>query len=234
MIDVPSPTSRGNIAIVDPRRLAREALQQLLEAAFFRVAGAGKTLAEAFKYIIPDEKPDLVIYNFDSDGQLEQGLFQIAQSGARYAGVKSVVLTDCTQAGILLKAVQVGADAILSKDISAGVLRRAIEFVLLGQRLLPIGIAETLLQPARHASGKTAIALAPDKQPAPGQGCVATLSRREHQILRCLVNGLSNKIIARELDITEATVKVHVKGLLRKTQMANRTQAAVWGLNNSL
>jgi two-component system nitrate/nitrite response regulator NarL len=48
------------------------------------------------------------------------------------------------------------------------------------------------------------------------------------------VNGLSNKTIARELDIAEATVKVHVKGLLRKTQMANRTQAAVWGLNNSL
>jgi two-component system nitrate/nitrite response regulator NarL len=234
VVDVSSPTSRSNIAIVDPRRLAREALQQLLEAAFFRVVGEGKTLTEAFKYIVPDEKPDLVIYNFESDGQLEQGLFQIAQSGAQYVGIKSVILTDCAQAEILLKAVQAGADAILSKDISAGVLRRAIEFVLLGQRLFPVGVAETLLQPARHASGKTSIALAPDKQPAPGQRCAATLSRREHQILRCLVNGLSNKTIARELDIAEATVKVHVKGLLRKTQMANRTQAAVWGLNNSL
>src|ERR1700759_1659394 len=55
-----------------------------------------------------------------------------------------------------------------------------------------------------------------------------TFSDREGQILRCLVRGQSNKVIARELGIAEATVKVHVKGLLRKLRTANRTQAAVW------
>ena len=56
------------------------------------------------------------------------------------------------------------------------------------------------------------------------------LSEREEQILKGLVKGLSNKIIARKLDIAEATVKVHMKSILRKIRVANRTQAAVWAL----
>ena len=58
------------------------------------------------------------------------------------------------------------------------------------------------------------------------------LSPREKSILRCLVNGDSNKCIARKIDITEATVKVHVKAILRKIRVQNRTQAAIWGMNN--
>jgi two-component system, NarL family, nitrate/nitrite response regulator NarL len=58
------------------------------------------------------------------------------------------------------------------------------------------------------------------------------LSEREEQILRDLVKGLPNKIIARKRDMAEATVKVHLKSILRKTRMANRTQAAIWALEN--
>ena len=59
------------------------------------------------------------------------------------------------------------------------------------------------------------------------------LSDREAEILQCLVNGASNKAIARDLKIAEATVKVHLKGLLRKMRLQNRTQAAIWALNNA-
>jgi DNA-binding NarL/FixJ family response regulator len=55
---------------------------------------------------------------------------------------------------------------------------------------------------------------------------------REEQILRDLVKGLPNKIIARKLDIAETTVKVHLKSILRKIRAANRTQAAIWALEN--
>ena len=58
------------------------------------------------------------------------------------------------------------------------------------------------------------------------------LSEREEQILSDLVKGLSNKIIARKRAMAEATVKVHVKSILRKIRAANRTQAAVWALEN--
>ena len=65
----------------------------------------------------------------------------------------------------------------------------------------------------------------------PGRS-IPTLSKREREILRGLVSGWSNKVIARELAITEATVKVHMKALLRKIRITNRTQAAIWANNN--
>src|SRR5258708_28458313 len=58
------------------------------------------------------------------------------------------------------------------------------------------------------------------------------LSTREKSILRRLIEGDSNKSIARKIDIAEATVKVHVKAILRKIRVKNRTQAAIWGMNN--
>jgi DNA-binding NarL/FixJ family response regulator len=57
------------------------------------------------------------------------------------------------------------------------------------------------------------------------------LSEREHQILDCLVKGHANKLIAKQLAIADTTVKVHVKALLRKLQVANRTQAAILALS---
>jgi two-component system nitrate/nitrite response regulator NarL len=59
-------------------------------------------------------------------------------------------------------------------------------------------------------------------------------SVRETEILKFLVNGDSNKVIARHLGITEATVKVHMKGILRKIRACNRTQAAIWAVNNGI
>lgn len=60
------------------------------------------------------------------------------------------------------------------------------------------------------------------------------LSRREHHVVRCLAFGLPNKAIARELNITEGTIKVHVKALLRKTKARNQTQLAIWAVQQSV
>ena len=61
---------------------------------------------------------------------------------------------------------------------------------------------------------------------------VPSLSRREMLILRMLMEGASNKHIGRNLVITESTVKVHMKAILRKLRLQNRTQAAIWARNN--
>jgi DNA-binding NarL/FixJ family response regulator len=72
-------------------------------------------------------------------------------------------------------------------------------------------------------------------QPVDGKGIESYgLSDRELEILRCLVNGDANKVIANRLAITEATVKVHMKSLLRKIKAGNRTQAAIWALHHGL
>ena len=68
---------------------------------------------------------------------------------------------------------------------------------------------------------------------APGlEPTAPLLSPQEKVILRCIIEGESNKCIARKINVTEATVKVHVKAILRKIRVQNRTQAAVWGMNN--
>jgi DNA-binding CsgD family transcriptional regulator len=66
----------------------------------------------------------------------------------------------------------------------------------------------------------------------PGGTYASLLSARQRSILRCLVQGDSNKIIARKMAMAEATVKVHVKAILRKVRVHNRTQAAIWAMSN--
>jgi two-component system nitrate/nitrite response regulator NarL len=76
-----------------------------------------------------------------------------------------------------------------------------------------------------HAAKVDALGTAPSRR-------LPRLSERETQILDGLVKGHANKVIARTYDITEATVKVHMKSILRKIQVANRTQAAIWALEH--
>jgi two-component system, NarL family, nitrate/nitrite response regulator NarL len=66
------------------------------------------------------------------------------------------------------------------------------------------------------------------EEPNPPDLMGCKLSTRETQILNCLRQGAPNKAIARRLDVAEATVKVHIKAILRKIGVANRTQAAIW------
>ena len=96
------------------------------------------------------------------------------------------------------------------------------------QRNAPAAGAETTMGASVCEPADAAGARLPSKT-SRGLG----LSERETQILHCLVEGHANKLIARQLDIAEATVKVHIKGLLRKINVSNRTQAAIWALNQS-
>jgi len=237
--DIEGP-SRFNVVIIDPRRLSREALRRLISSPVITVVAEGSSLHEALRGLPSDTAPHLLIHTLDSDGEISAALPDIQRARQRFAGMKAVVLTDCSKPNLLLHAVRSGVEAFLSRNISAEVLQRALELVLNGQHLLPTSLAQLLLNPLwlRPEEGISSD-LAP---PRPGMEAVPrlaversrtiSLSKRECQILQCLVDGLSNKVIARELEITEATVKVHVKALLRKTQTANRTQAAIWAVNN--
>jgi two-component system nitrate/nitrite response regulator NarL len=69
---------------------------------------------------------------------------------------------------------------------------------------------------------------------APAAGPAETLSPREREILRCLARGASNKEIARELDVAESTVKIHVQHILRKLELTSRVQAAVWAVEHRI
>jgi two-component system nitrate/nitrite response regulator NarL len=96
---------------------------------------------------------------------------------------------------------------------------------MLGEAVFPRSIADLLI-----SSGIEEASLTPSSLPSLGN----ELSKREIEILRCLLGGQSNKAIARNLSITESTVKMHFKNVMRKIRAQNRTQAAVWAIQHGI
>ena len=244
------PTS---VVIVDPNQLFREGLRQLLRKPRFVVTAAVRTAAEVLGAAATVAEPDIVIFGCGTDVGTDWQAALTRDRGAKSARTRFVLLTDVTELPLLRRAVASGVEAILSKDISSEVLQRSLELVMLGQQLFPAALAQSqtekgvalpqadLIPFPSTGAAATAAPIVKLELHKPGtaldlasldQQRGVTLSERESQILQCLVNGLSNKAIARELRITEATVKVHVKGLLRKVRASNRTQAAIWAMNN--
>jgi two-component system nitrate/nitrite response regulator NarL len=125
--------------------------------------------------------------------------------------------------------------------MSCGAFIKTIESVLNGETILPPELLP-FIDDDEHCEHIPTATIAPNTNgttanrtalSAIGIEPVPRLSTRERCILRCMVEGDSNKAIARKIDISEATVKVHVKAILRKIRLNNRTQAAIWAMNNS-
>jgi two-component system nitrate/nitrite response regulator NarL len=126
-----------------------------------------------------------------------------------------------------------GANGYFVDVTSRDVFIKSIELVMMGETVFPPTFLPFALDPKREHNddastrdGHEGVTVMPDERIAP------ELSPREKSILRCLVEGDSNKRIARKIDIAEGTVKVHIKAILRKIGVHNRTQAAIWGMNN--
>jgi two-component system, NarL family, nitrate/nitrite response regulator NarL len=122
------------------------------------------------------------------------------------------------------------ADGILSSETSSEEMMLSLRLIKLGGRVVPPDLLTRLLgsKPSIRSDApppwQSRDLAATEQLPSP----------RETEILHYLTEGCSNKTIARELGIAEATVKVHLKGLLRRIRVANRTQAAIWAMNNGI
>jgi two-component system nitrate/nitrite response regulator NarL len=209
------------IVIVDPSQLLREGLRKLLDDPSFSVVGEAATLSEALGKISQDGPPDLMLLDYSADDK--QRLEEIRSLRQRLPKMRVVVLTDALSSVSLAQCFDAGADGYLVKNISSVALKQSLRLVMIGEKVFPTNLASLLV------NGKV------EARPAPiGEGGMAGLSEREIQILQCLLNGYPNKVIAHHLDITESTVKVHLKGILRKIRATNRTQAAIWALNRGL
>lgn len=224
-----------DVAIVEPSRLFREGLQKLLCGSPFAVVSAGGSAAETFESA-GGASADLVILGPGTGGEAEMEVDWVCTHQPAPHRPRFVLLSDALEPARLRRAAAAGVDAVLSQDISGEVLRRSLDLVMLGQQLFPAVLAHAQSEcvPAPRAGlipfpvPGAARPQAPQAERTPRPN----LSERETQILCCLAGGMSNKAIARELRIQEATVKAHVKALLRKIGAANRTQAAIWAHKN--
>jgi two-component system nitrate/nitrite response regulator NarL len=211
---------RIGLFLVDPNQLFREGLKRLLDGTSYVILGEARSLGEAVPLLESQSAVDLVV--LDADGQAGDEIGHTIQAlRSHRPGLKVVILTADRSRGSLQRAVGWSVDSYLFKDMSPDALARSFQLVMLGQQIFPTKLMLSML-------GAPTTGQAPNTPAAAPNG----LSPREVQILRHLMNGHSNKAIARELSISEATVKVHLKALLRKVRVNNRTQAAVWALNN--
>jgi two-component system nitrate/nitrite response regulator NarL len=135
-----------------------------------------------------------------------------------------VVLADHLEPDAVMRLHEAGLSGLCSPAMVGSGLVKALELVIAGETFLPAAIGLALLeqrsgrvQPEAQAVGTTGAG-----------GLAGRLSDREARVLRSLMQGDSNKVIARQLGLSEATVKVHIKSILRKVKAANRTQAAMW------
>jgi two-component system nitrate/nitrite response regulator NarL len=208
--------------LVDPNQLFRDGLKRLLDGNDHVVVGEARSLREGTVTLAGTGPVDLLVLD-PADEAGEDFSSVLHQTRAVLPGTRIVVLTGDHSRQALARAIEWGVDSYLLKDMSAEALTRSFQLVVMGQQIFPTKLMMSMMQDVAEAPG-----------PSDAAGAARGLSPRELQILRALVNGRSNKAIARELSISEATVKVHLKALLRKVRVNNRTQAAVWALNQGL
>ena len=212
--------------------LIREGIARILRAANFRTS-ASVSCADDFPpcTLQPHQLLFLIVHTGDDfDGVLEQiELLRDNHPSARIA-----IVADHYRLDELVSAFRAGANGYFVDVMTCDVFIKSIELVMMGETIFPPAFLSFALDPESDHIGKAvprdenerAIFVRTEDTIAP------QLSPREKSILYCLIEGDSNKSIARKIDIAEATVKVHVKAILRKIRVQNRTQAAIWGMNN--
>ncbi|MCB8823036.1 LuxR C-terminal-related transcriptional regulator [Microvirga rosea] len=213
--------------LVEPNTLLREGLRRILADTHFNVVVSCANFAEVGNRWV-DEPFMLVV---SANGDYSEVFHQIRQFKAEHQSAKVVVLVEHYDMKEVLSAFQAGVDAYLLKSVSFEVLVKSLDLVMLGEAVYPAAILSLI---------QTSSAGADEAQEDPDEVLMEAgsklgkrgLSTRETVILRCLMQGDSNKLIARKFDITEATVKVHVKAILRKIRAKNRTQAAIWAASH--
>lgn len=208
--------SEGNrILIIDDHPLFRRGVKQLIAMAphleLVGEASNGKQGVELTKALCPD----LVLV--DLHMAIMSGIETLCQIRDTDSDCKLVVLTVSDNPDDLLTAIRSGADGYLLKDMEPDDLLMAIDQALNGRTVISDKLNGLLARAVRDEAREE-------------RRDLAALTAREVEILRFLADGLSNKLIARRLDITHATVKVHVKNLLRKLGFRSRLEAAVWAI----
>jgi two-component system, NarL family, nitrate/nitrite response regulator NarL len=173
----------------------------------------------------PSELPILCLIHIDQVTDVVTET--IVRLKAQWPSARVVLLTDHIELAAMVPALQAGLDGLCSTAMDREPLIKALELVMLGETFISAAAGIALLQqgqarPQAHTGGSSTPASANDFP------SVSRLSGREAQILHFLTKGASNKLIARDIGVAEATIKVHIKAILRKVKAANRTQAAMW------
>ena len=220
------------VVLVGKGSLLREGLARILRAANFRIL-ASVSCAADFRASKPTPRPPLFLI-IQTGHDFEAALEQIELLKRMHPDGRIAIVAEHYGLKELTSAFRAGANGYFVNAITCDRFIKSIELVMLGETIFPPAFLSFVLDPnnaqpvaatANDHAGEP-ILVAAENPTAP------LLSPREKLILNCIIEGDSNKGIARKIDVAEATVKVHVKAILRKIRVQNRTQAAIWAINN--
>lgn len=215
-MNTPTTTS---VIIIDDHPLFRKGVSQLIalndQLHLIGEASSGEEGLELARAL----EPDLILLDLNMKGMSGIETLRALRDADLAARILIVTVSDA--ADDLVAAIRAGADGYLLKDMEPEELLARIVEAMRGR----IVISESL-------NGLLARSLRDEAQAA--ERSLAPLTERERDILGCLASGLSNKLIARDLNIAEGTVKVHIKNLLKKLKFRSRLEAAVWAIDQNL
>ncbi|EXJ09551.1 two-component system response regulator NarL [Nitrincola nitratireducens] len=215
-----SNESPASILLIDDHPLLRRGIKQLLELEEdMLVVGEASHAEEGIQKAL-DLDPDLILLDLNMPDI--NGIETLKMLRAKDITARILIFTVSDHEEDVVSALKSGADGYLLKDMEPEDLithlRQAAHGKMVVSERLTALLAEALRNQRNRPSG-------PD---------VSSLTARELQILRLIAEGLSNKMIARRLDVTEGTVKVHVKNLLKKMHFRSRVEVAVWAVQEGM
>lgn len=202
--DISIPSMR--ILLADDENMVRDTISAYLENESGAEVISVSDLPSVLKELKANGPFDLVLLDYDMPGM--NGLEGLSRAQDLNANVPIAIFSGGAPKRIAQEALETGAVGFLPKKMTAKSLVNAVRFMVSGESYFPA--------PLLHECANDPF-LSPEKQ----------LSQREKQALRGLCRGQSNKEIARDLNIEEVTVKLHVRTLCRKLDAKNRTQAAM-------
>lgn len=210
------------ILLVDDHTLFRSGLETLLDRHDIEVIGTAGNGREGF-LMARELLPDIVLL----DMRMPEMSGLEVLSGLRAVGFKNpiVMLTTSNEEQDLVETLRNGASGYLLKDMEPSELVNALRGIMAGKTIVAPELTGVL---ARVVQGDVEDMAAP-KEVSP----FAELTPRELEILCLLAEGQSNKVIARNLGITDGTVKLHVKAILRKLDVHSRVEAAVMAVEQN-
>lgn len=209
------------VLIVDDHTLFRSGIKALLQRqAGFEVVGEAADGLEGLKRA-KSLKPDVVLLDLHMPGISGREAAKLIVEEAPETRV--VMLTVSEDAEDLLEALKAGAHGYLLKNIDTEFLLDSIRRAAKGESVMSTQLTSKLVHGLQSLARKTQSPQIEDKE---------KLSQREKEILFLLAQGASNKEMARQLNVAESTVKIHVQNILRKLNLSSRVQAAVYAVEH--
>lgn len=208
-----------NIIIADDHNMVREGIKQLLEIeGDIKIIGQARDGIECLS-LLEEVTPDVLLLDINMPNM--NGLEVLDIIKKTDSKVKVLILTIHNEIEYLVKAVNIGVDGYVLKDSNSADLKQAIYSVHNGCTYIQPSLSPYLQESYRKNEEKKA------------KEC-NLITKRELQVLELLSEGLLNKEIAYDLEISEKTVKNHISNIFKKIGVADRTQAAVYAIKNNI